>query len=620
MKKKNGARKDRGISRASKKPADRQKITPYSPIDFDSANKLAQQFAQHIQSHFEEIADILLEYESYEVVQDETSRALDLLTHLEENKDFFVLRVGQVTSFLPRNQPLYALTCFVIVPSLMASEVHFRIPHSMRHFFPRLLKTLNVEKFFKNIVVSDKERMKFLRERSALLIDPKTEESIPVTDVVIFTGTSHHAQHLRLVFDQRTLFITNGAGHNPVVVSEDANIQKSVEATLSLQLYNQGQDCAAPNCILVHQHSFDPFIRVLREELRRVKVGHYHDRSCRVGPISDPDDLKRIQGLLVDNREWIDPFTPGIIRTQDSIVEPTIINRPLSAGGNYSEVFSPLIFVQRYNKDSDLSLYFEHPHYAHNAMYISLYGTSSYIESLIGKKIEGKVLHDKNTVLNDTHLHAPGVERGSQPYGGYGHAASSISINGKLISKPTLPQRDIHEQVALPILQGDKIKEKQKNLARMKTLLMKDVQKLLGMKLVQSQNNSKEISAWSYFDMSTVSSQKKRYVNVDHKQLFSLLPHPNKEHIAILEPKQVRNIRSFRKFLGSKKKLNHEEFESFLYSIGSGSPKNGSDSRSEQLSFFKNVYKLLFGRDSGPRLAQFVMDADRVQILNLLDV
>ena len=289
-----------------------------------------------------------------------------------------MLQPSSITTFLPRNQPLYAFACFVVVPSLMASEVHFRIPHSMKNFFPEILKLLKISRLFPNIIVSFSERLDFLKARSALLIDPQTEESKPITDVVIFTGIPAHAARLRLVFDRRTLFIVNGAGHNPVVISKDANLSKAVEAVLTLQLYNQGQDCAAPNAILVHKSVAIEFLRMLRENIRDIKVGHYTDKSCRVGPISDPNDLVRIQNFLINNREWIDPSTPGTIRTRDSIVEPTIIYKPIIKGGNFSEIFAPIIFVQEYANDKELKLYFENKDYAQNAMYITLYGTSAY--------------------------------------------------------------------------------------------------------------------------------------------------------------------------------------------------------------------------------------------------
>src|SRR3989344_3611886 len=180
-----------------------------APIDFSAVNKTALAFADHLMAHFEEIADVLLDYESYEVVKDEFERTIDLFKNLDENKDYFVRRIGEVTSFLPRNQPLYAFSCFVIVPSLLARAVHFRIPHSMRGFFPKLLKVLKIRDFFPNIIVSKKERLDFLKERSALLVDPKSRDSVPVTEAGIFTGASYHADQLRLVFDPRTLFIAN---------------------------------------------------------------------------------------------------------------------------------------------------------------------------------------------------------------------------------------------------------------------------------------------------------------------------------------------------------------------------------------------------------------------------
>src|SRR3989344_727177 len=368
---------------------------PYSSIDFTEVNKRAQTLADLIENRFNSLSEILLRYESYEVVKDEIIRTLDILRNLKENKKYFRLRVGAVTSFLPRNQPLYAFTCFVIVASLMASEVHFRIPNSMRYFFLEVFELLEISQLFPNIFISYKERLEFLIKRSALLLNTKTEESVPITDVVIFTGTSVHADQLRSVFDKRTLFISNGSGHNPVIVSKDADLGKAVDAVLTLQFYNQGQDCAAPNAILVHKDILKDFLSMLRQSVSSTKVGFYEDKSCRIGPISDPKDLVRIQDFLIENREWLDPSTPGVIRTIDAIVKPTIICKPLIKGGNFNEIFAPIIFVQEYTDDSELSNYFEDQRYTQNAMYVTLYGTSKYIKSLIDKPIRGKVLHKK---------------------------------------------------------------------------------------------------------------------------------------------------------------------------------------------------------------------------------
>lgn len=590
-------------------------------MEFAEAEKIARSFADHIESHFHEIADILLEYESFEVVQDETARTLDLLRSLAENQEYFQLRVGAVAAFLPKNQPLYALACFVVVPSLMASEVHFRIPHAMKRFYPKLLKLLDIDVFFPNIVVSHKERLSFLRERSALRVDPESDESYPVTDAVIFTGQPHHAERMRKIFDRRTLFLTNGAGHNPLVVSKDADVANAVNAVLTLQLYNQGQDCAAPNAILVHGKIFEAFLLLLREELARVRVGSYRDRLCRVGPISEPSDLVRIQELFVAHRHWLDPSTPGIIRTSEAIVEPTIICKPLEAGGNFSEVFAPVVFAQQYDKDADLAKYFESPQYPRHAMYVTLYGTSKYVSSLIGRKVNGKVLHEHSSFLHDTHLHAPGVERGTQPYGGNGDGASSLSIHGNIIRKATLPQRDIFEWIAKPLLDEQHRQEHRELLTRATKFDDKDVARLMGMKGTSDETSDGDtLKGPVYIDSHSLEGDGRRYIHVDLDQMFQLLDAPNTEEIASLVPDMRRQVKALRASLRRHQHPAVDDLNERLYAIPKKERAGKRENRERQLRFFRTLYRLLLGKESGPRLAHFLLDADRRKVTELLDV
>src|SRR3989344_2208627 len=155
---------------------------PYMPLRFSEIEQRVEYFANFIEASTQDLTNLLLRYESYEVAQDEMARTLDLLRNLKENKKYFQLRIGAVTAFLPRNQPLYAFSCFVLIPSLMASEVYFRIPHSMHEFFPKMMKILKIKSFFPNVRISEKERLAFLRERSAFRVNPKTHESWPITD------------------------------------------------------------------------------------------------------------------------------------------------------------------------------------------------------------------------------------------------------------------------------------------------------------------------------------------------------------------------------------------------------------------------------------------------------
>lgn len=604
--------------RASKIETD---FNPYTKLDFISINCTTNTLVDHLESKYEELAHILLEYESYEVVVDEINRTFDLLRHISENEEYFKLRIGSVTSFLPRNQPLYALTCFVLVPSLMASEVHFRIPHSMTHFFPKLLALLEVNERFPNVKISNKQRLDFLIERSALQVNPITKETSPITEAVIFTGTPVHGDQLRNVFDQNTLFIINGSGHNPIVVSNDANINEAVDASLKLKLYNQGQDCASPNTILVHKDIYTDFLRILRDEIRTVRVGDYRDRKCRVGPISDPKDLVRIQDLLIQNREWLDPTTPGIIRAYDAILEPTIITKPLRLGGNFDELFAPALIIQQYDKDPDLVLYFEDARYAMNAMYITLYGTSKYVSKFVGQSFGGRVLHEKSSLLHNTHLHTYGQERGTQPYGGNGYGASSISIHGVITPKATLPQRDIFEWVAKPLLKNNAVEKKVDVLKNSTELVYKDVQKLMRLKTQDTEDSETiNLSDNVYFDLEGIANADLRFYKLEEERLHTLLVNPNTEYITKLNLVELEQVRGLRKLILASKNLEIEDFSTKVYALSANPTSSKGENRKKQFKFFQIVYQLLLGKDSGPRLAQFILEIDQDQAFKLLDV
>lgn len=592
----------------------------YTSLNFADIEKRSLALADLIERRGDELIDILLEYESYEVAVDEISRTLDLLKHIHENEQYFKLRIGPITSFLPRNQPLYALSCFVIIPSFMASEVWFRIPHTMKHFFDDVLKILKLDDSFPNIHISRKERLEFLKERSALLRDPESGETKPVTDAVIFTGTLRNANQLRLVFDKKTLFISNGAGHNPIVISRDGDLQEAVKAVIKLQFYNQGQDCAAPNSILVHKGISDEFMKYLRDEIKATKVGDFRDKTSRIGPISEPRDLTRVQEFLIENIKWIDPSTPGIISTRDSTVAPTIIYKPLAYGGNYEEMFAPIIFVQEYESDEELKHYFEDTRYSPNAMYVTLYGTSTYVESLIGKTVNNRLLHDDSTFIRNTHLHAKGVERGTKQYGGYGHGASSLSIHGRIIPMPTLPQRDIYEQLAKPLLQQNDMSTH--NSSRFTQVVYKNVSKLLQVKTIEPKVVTESALSLGdiYLDTQQLQKVASRFVRVGRNDVYTLLQEPNTSYLAGMELQDIHLIQDLQSLLSTKRSLTLDEFESKLYAIPKQQNASAEKNKDAQKNFFQNIYQLLFARNDGPRLAEFLWSVEENAVNDLLAV
>ncbi len=402
-------------------------------ISFHSAAHTAKAFSDHLRLFHREIIRSLSGFECQNVAEDEIRRSIELLDNLDKNQEYFRFAIRGVTSFLPLNQPLYATVCFGAVPSLMADEVWARPPTAMQTHYQRLVATLDLKHYFPNLNISYEEKEEFVVRRA------------PFTDAVIFTGTSENARKVRSKFLKGALFILNGAGHNPLVISDNANVEAAVEAAMRVVLYNQGQDCAGPNSVLIHKAKYNEFIAKLRQGLDAMRhlVGPYELPQNIVGPNSDPDHAIKIARLFREERSHC--TYGGDINPVTGLIRPTIFEKDLCHGGNYREFFAPVFFIQRYDDDDALKLYFDHPEYHPNAMYISLFGDSPYISRLVR---EGR--HPADTVLHGADLHQ--VEKGYMPYGGPGPAASCLYVNGERKPGATLPQRDIHLHLVEPFL------------------------------------------------------------------------------------------------------------------------------------------------------------------------
>ena len=137
----------------------------------------------------------------------------------------------------------------------------------------------------------------------------------------------------------------NGAGHNPIVISDGADIEEAVRTTLHTCLYNQGQDCAAPNSILVKQSQLDAFKYGLLKGLAEIehKVGAYSDYNNIVGPNTHPENAFKIAEILNVNRKYC--IYGGQINIMTGLVQPVVIEKPLQCGPSLKEFFAPIIML-----------------------------------------------------------------------------------------------------------------------------------------------------------------------------------------------------------------------------------------------------------------------------------
>jgi acyl-CoA reductase-like NAD-dependent aldehyde dehydrogenase/predicted nucleotidyltransferase len=390
----------------------------------------AASFADHLLKNRRLVHGILRKYQSWEVVEDEIRRSVEALGTLGEVERYFVGSISKVAVFLPLNLPLYSFVLFAAVPSYLSRDVVVRPPERMWPIFSDLYEGLTLSSFFPNISLFSGERRAFI------------EAHCKTSNAVIFSGKHENFLRVREACGRNILMIFNGVGHNPLVITETADITLAAEKALQVKLFNNGQDCAGPDAILVHAHVADAFERELVRRLKGIRPGsNYKSKKTCVGPLFEPSSLAKfgeITSRVLDAGGHI--VYGGTVDYKNNVIYPCICRHSVRGYLNYEEIYSPIFLLGEYADDDELSIYFEDPDqkYARKQMYVSVFGRSSYLE----RRLPASILIF-NLTIHD-------VERGNEEFGGYGAGASAISYKGITVVKPILVPREIYTYLISP--------------------------------------------------------------------------------------------------------------------------------------------------------------------------
>jgi alpha-ketoglutaric semialdehyde dehydrogenase len=133
-------------------------------------------------------------------------------------------------------------------------------------------------------------------------------------------------------------------GKNPVIVLEDADLDRAVELTVRGAMWSAGQKCTATSRALVLPGVQAEFKERLVERVRALRVGDPLDGAVEVGPLASEAQLGKVLGYLADEAS---PAVGGR-RVGDAgcFVAPTVYLDvdPQSRLGQ-EEVFGPVLGV-----------------------------------------------------------------------------------------------------------------------------------------------------------------------------------------------------------------------------------------------------------------------------------
>ena len=110
--------------------------------------------------------------------------------------------------------------------------------------------------------------------------------SHPSVDKIGFTGSvpTGTAVMTAAARDIKNISLELG-GKSPMIVFKDTDIEKAVEWILFGIFWNQGEVCSATSRVLIEEELYQPLMKRLIEETKKIKIGHGMEKDVLLGAI-----------------------------------------------------------------------------------------------------------------------------------------------------------------------------------------------------------------------------------------------------------------------------------------------------------------------------------------------
>ncbi len=145
-------------------------------------------------------------------------------------------------------------------------------------------------------------------------------------------------------------------GKAPVIVFQDADLQKAVSQIVVAWYFNAGQDCTAATRILVHESVHDEFVALLVAEVKANAItGDPSRDDILFGPVNNVNQLAQVTGFIDRLPDHASIAVGGkAIEGKGYFHEATVLTGLQQTDEHIQrEIFGPVVTVQKFKDDAE---------------------------------------------------------------------------------------------------------------------------------------------------------------------------------------------------------------------------------------------------------------------------
>lgn len=172
----------------------------------------------------------------------------------------------------------------------------------------------------------------------------------PDADLVTFTGSVRVGKHIAATAGYKRIVLELG-GNDPLIVMEDADLEKAADLAVTGATKNSGQRCTAVKRILVVDSIADAFAERVAHKAKLLKCGDPMDPQTDVGTVINERSAVLFENRVRDAKNRGAVVLHGAPR-QGALFSPTVVDHvPFDCELVREETFGPVIPIVRCPND-----------------------------------------------------------------------------------------------------------------------------------------------------------------------------------------------------------------------------------------------------------------------------
>ena len=205
-------------------------------------------------------------------------------------------------------------------------------------------------------------------------------------------------------------------GKNPVIVFDDADLDRALDAVIFMKYSLNGERCTSSSRLILHEKVYDKFVKKLKTRVAKIRLGNPLDPKTEVGPLIHRGHQKKVLDYVKIAKDGGANILVGGTAPKGKLLSAGCYIRPTLVEGvtakmriGQEEVFGPFLSVMKFKTEAQ-------------ALKIAnsvKYGLTAYIWTKDAERSH-RVARDIEAGM--VWINSQNVRHLSQPFGGVKHS------------------------------------------------------------------------------------------------------------------------------------------------------------------------------------------------------